>query len=42
MFRTSLHTSFAVDNVIRLTKDDLDGASKNTAYPEDFFIDLIF
>jgi len=26
MFRASIHTSFAVDNIIRLTKDELDGA----------------
>jgi len=42
MFRASLHTSFVVDNVIRLTKNDLDGATGSETYPEDFFIDLIF
>jgi hypothetical protein len=42
MFRASVHTSFVVDNVIRLTRDELDGACKNDKYPEDFFIDLIF
>ncbi len=29
MFRVSVHTSFVVDNVIRLTKNDLDGAEHN-------------
>jgi hypothetical protein len=42
MFRASLHSSFAVDNVIRLGRDDLDGACGNDNYPKDFFIDLIF
>ena len=42
MFRASIHTSFAVDNIIRLTKDELDGACQNDQYPNDFFIDLIF
>jgi len=26
MFRATIHTSFAIDNIIRLTKDELDGA----------------
>jgi len=42
MFRASVHTSFVQDNVIRLHRDDLDGACKNDIYPSDFFIDLIF
>jgi hypothetical protein len=42
MFRASLHSSFAVDNVIRLGREDLDGACNNDSYPKDFFIDLIF
>ena len=42
MFRASVHTSFVQDNVIRLYRDELDGACKNKAYPSDFFIDLIF
>jgi hypothetical protein len=42
MFRATIHTSFVVDNVIRLTRDDLDGAAHNPLYPKDFFIDLIF
>jgi len=42
MFRATVHTSFVVDNVLRLTREELDGASNNDAYPNDFFIDLIF
>ncbi len=42
MFRATIHTSFVVDNVIRLTRDELDGAALNENYPKDFFIDLIF
>lgn len=42
MFRASVHTSFVVDNVIRLARDELDGAAQNDKYPSDFFIDLIF
>lgn len=42
MFRASIHASFIVDNVIRLTREDLDGACNNDRYPKDFFIDLIF
>ena len=42
MFRATVHTSFVVDNVLRLSREELDGASNNDAYPKDFFIDLIF
>ena len=42
MFRVSSHASFIVDNVLRLTRDNLDGAANNDLYPKDFFIDLIF
>jgi tensin len=42
MFRATVHTSFVVDNVLRLTRDELDGACQNENYPNDFFIDLIF
>jgi hypothetical protein len=42
MFRATVHTSFVVDNVMRLTREELDGASHNELYPKDFFIDLIF
>jgi hypothetical protein len=42
MFRASVHTSFIVDSVLRLTKLELDGALGNDKYPNDFFIDLIF
>ena len=33
MFRATVHTSFVVDNVLRLTREELDGASNNDAYP---------
>ena len=42
MFRATVHTSFIVDNVLRLTRNELDGANNNVNYPNDFFIDLIF
>ena len=42
MFRAFIHTSFVVDNIIRLQRNDLDGACGNEKYPKDFFIDLIF
>jgi len=36
-----VHTSFVADNVIRLTRADID-ASVQHLYPSDFFVDLIF
>jgi hypothetical protein len=43
MFRATLHTSYISDNIIRLSRHDLDGTSDNSdAYPADFFLDLIF
>ena len=36
-----MHTSFVADNVIRLTRADID-ASVQHLYPSDFFVDLIF
>lgn len=42
MFRASVHTSFIGDNLLRLGREDLDGACHNESYPDDFFIDLIF
>jgi hypothetical protein len=42
MFRASIHTSFVDNNLLRLGKQDLDGACNNDSYPNDFFIDLIF
>ena len=42
MFRATIHTSFIVDNLLRLEREELDGACNNDSYPSDFFIDLIF
>mmetsp|Transcript_3176 Transcript_3176/g.3425 ORF Transcript_3176/g.3425 Transcript_3176/m.3425 type:complete len:596 (-) Transcript_3176:108-1895(-) len=42
MFRVVLHTGFIADNVMRITKDYLDGAIFDERFPDDFFIDLIF
>lgn len=38
MFRSALHTSFVVDNVLRLSRNDLDGSKGNNKYPDDFFV----
>jgi hypothetical protein len=42
IFRAFAHTSFIADNVMRLTKANLDISSPDHVYPSDFFIDLIF
>jgi hypothetical protein len=42
VFRAYAHTSFIADNVMRLTRDDLDVSSQDHSYPQDFFMDLIF
>ena len=42
MFRASIHTSFVENNMVRLTREEIDGACNNEQYPSDFFIDLIF
>ena len=42
MFRAAIHTGYAPPNVLRLTKTELDGASADRRYPDDFFLDLIF
>lgn len=42
MCRAKIHTSFVIDNVLRLGREELDGAAGNERYPKDFFIDLIF
>ena len=42
MFRAMVHTSFASENILRLNRDDLDGACNNDNYPKDFHVDLIF
>ena len=42
VFRAYAHTSFVSDNVMRLTREDLDVSSQDHEYTEDFFMDLIF
>lgn len=42
MFRAGFHTGYVPSGVLRLTKAQLDGASSDTRFDEDFFIDLIF
>lgn len=42
MFRAGFHTGYVPSGVLRLTKAQLDGASSDPRYDEDFFIDLIF
>ena len=44
IFRALAHTSFVSNNVIRLTRESLDGVSPTgkQTYPSDFFVDLIF
>ena len=42
VLRAYAHTSFVADNVMRLTREQLDISSPDHVYPADFFIDLIF
>ena len=42
MFRAALHVGFAPTGVLRLTRDQLDGACGDDRFDGDFFIDLIF
>eukprot|EP00428_Durinskia_dybowskii_P079327 CAMPEP_0170449960 /NCGR_PEP_ID=MMETSP0117_2-20130122/51522_1 /TAXON_ID=400756 /ORGANISM="Durinskia baltica, Strain CSIRO CS-38" /LENGTH=702 /DNA_ID=CAMNT_0010711235 /DNA_START=35 /DNA_END=2140 /DNA_ORIENTATION=+ len=42
MFRTGFHTGYVPSGVLRLTKAQLDGASSDPRYDDDFFVDLIF
>ena len=42
MFRAAFHTGYVPPNVMRLTKQQLDGTCSDTRFPDDFFIDLIF
>ena len=42
MFRAAFHTGYVPPNVLRLTKNQLDGACHDKRYPDDFFLDLIF
>ena len=42
MFRAALHVGFAPTGVLRLTRDQLDGACGDDRFDGDFFVDLIF
>lgn len=42
MFRAAFHTGYVPCGVLRLTKAQLDGASTDGRFDEEFFIDLIF
>jgi len=42
MFRAAFHTGYVPVGVLRLTKAQLDGASSDGRFEDDFFIDLIF
>jgi C2 domain of PTEN tumour-suppressor protein len=42
MFRAAFHTGYVPPNVMRLTKEQLDGACRDKRFPDDFFVDLIF
>jgi hypothetical protein len=42
MFRAAFHTGYVSGGVLRLTKAQLDGATTDLRYPDDFFVDLIF
>lgn len=42
MFRAAFHTGYVPPNVMRLTKEQLDGACTDKRFPDDFFMDLIF
>jgi len=41
MFRAAFHTGYAPPNVLRFTKEQLDGACNDPRFPDDFFVDLI-
>jgi len=42
MFRAAFHTGYVPSGVLRLTREQLDGAGNDTRFDDDFFIDLIF
>lgn len=42
MFRAAFHTGYVPPNVMRLPKEQLDGACTDKRFPDDFFMDLIF
>ena len=41
MFRAAFHTGYVPPNVLRFTKQQLDGACHDPRFPDDFFVDLI-
>lgn len=41
MFRAAFHTGYVPPNVLRFTKEQLDGACHDPRFPDDFFVDLI-
>ncbi|CCI43772.1 unnamed protein product [Albugo candida] len=42
MFRAAFHTGYITEGVLRLTKNQLDGACCNHQFDQDFFVDLLF
>ena len=42
LFLIQFHTFFLNSNVMRFTKDQIDGICKDIRYPNEFFLDLIF
>jgi hypothetical protein len=42
LFVIQFNSFFVKDNVLRFTKDKIDGVCKDIRYPNEFFIDLIF
>jgi len=42
LFVIQFHTFFADSNMMRITKDQIDGVCKDIRYPEEFFMDLLF
>ena len=42
LFVIQFNTFFVNDNILRFTKDQIDGVCKDIRYPNDFFIDLIY
>ena len=42
LFIIQFHTFFINSNIMRFTKDQIDGICKDIRYPNEFFLDLIF
>lgn len=42
LFVVQFHTFFINSNIMRFTKDQIDGICKDIRYPHEFFLDLIF